>query len=351
MFVIEHWKGVLILIFLLIAGFIFAIYMYLNRLDESDCQEAKEHNTVERWQFYLNDHPNGDCVNDAKEALIAIPKQKEEAAYQTAKEQNTEESWESYIREYPDGDHTNDAKEALTAFQKQKDETACKKAEENNGYGWKNYLKEFPKGVCADKAKTRLEELKQQRGISCTQDKPCKDLKTGLMWSNKSNKKQQWRDAIDDCEKLSQDGYSDWRLPDIDELRTLIQHCHKTQANGSCKVSAKNECLKSDCWYPESSCSCSPDENERYSRLEDVEIFWSSSLRSDGQNFAWYVDFSKGYIDAKNSDTKLDFRCIRGFIDEPQPVEKDNKPSEEETPEKPAAEESDNNDPQPAEAY
>ena len=313
LFVIEHWKFVLVLIAILIVGGIVTIYIYLDKQDDEACQQAKEANTIESWQAYLEDYPDGNCANEAKQAP------------------------------------------------KQIDKNACEKAKSKNKYGWKKYLEEFPEGTCADKAKSRLEELRTSSEISFTEGKPKKDLKNGFMWSDKpSNEKRTLQKAKNYCEDLIQYGYSDWRLPNIDELRTLIQYCQKTETNGECKVSEKNNCLNSDCWYPENSCSCSTDEDERYSKLEDVEEFWSSSPRADGENFAWYVDFSKGYIDAKDSNSKLAFLCIRGGsgegeqhveIEEKQPVTKENESPQEEASENPTTEESENNDLQPMETY
>lgn len=48
------------------------------------------------------------------------------------------------------------------------------------------------------------------------------DAHTGLMWSLQDNGKDiDWYEAKTFCENYSAGGYSDWRLPDIDELATL----------------------------------------------------------------------------------------------------------------------------------
>ena len=111
LFVIEHWKFVLVLIAILIVGGIVTIYIYLDKQDDEACQQAKEANTIESWQAYLEDYPDGNCANEAKQAP------------------------------------------------KQIDKNACEKAKSKNKYGWKKYLEEFPEGTCADKAKSRLEVL------------------------------------------------------------------------------------------------------------------------------------------------------------------------------------------------
>ena len=50
----------------------------------------------------------------------------------------------------------------------------------------------------------------------------CIGCKNEIQWSKKSSRKMNWVEAANYCEYLNQDGYSDWRLPNIDELRTLI---------------------------------------------------------------------------------------------------------------------------------
>ena len=51
------------------------------------------------------------------------------------------------------------------------------------------------------------------------------DSTTNLWWQDDSEVKTNskvWQDAIDYCESLSLAGYSDWRLPNINELSSLI---------------------------------------------------------------------------------------------------------------------------------
>ena len=78
-----------------------------------------------------------------------------------------------------------------------------------------------------------------------------------LQWSEKAPTKMEWYNAINYCKTLDEGGHKDWRLPNIDELKTLIQNCPKTEAGGECKVSAESGCLSSrTCRQTVRSCVC-----------------------------------------------------------------------------------------------
>jgi hypothetical protein len=48
------------------------------------------------------------------------------------------------------------------------------------------------------------------------------DLTTKLQWTTESLEKMKWEDALQYCEDLDYGGYIDWRLPNINELKTLL---------------------------------------------------------------------------------------------------------------------------------
>ncbi len=52
-------------------------------------------------------------------------------------------------------------------------------------------------------------------------DGPITCITTGMMWEQPGINQINWSDAIDHCENLSSDGFTDWRLPSMNELRTL----------------------------------------------------------------------------------------------------------------------------------
>jgi hypothetical protein len=53
------------------------------------------------------------------------------------------------------------------------------------------------------------------------------DPTTGLMWTRTdTGQKLTWQQAVDYCANLTLGGYSDWRLPEIDELAALYDPAH-----------------------------------------------------------------------------------------------------------------------------
>ncbi|MBP5406121.1 DUF1566 domain-containing protein [bacterium] len=142
--------------------------------------------------------------------------------------------------------------------------------------------------------------------LSCKNDL-CTDSSTNLMWSPKTTKYMSWDEAKDYCENLEENGYSDWHLPTISELRTLIQNCENTITGGTCQ--ATDSCLSFEC--RDTSCGgCEKTATSNYSKLGDSGDFWSSSELSD-ENGAWYICFCHADVNIGSKDTKNRLRCVR----------------------------------------
>ena len=135
-----------------------------------------------------------------------------------------------------------------------------------------------------------------------------------LQWSNKSQNTMGWYSAVKYCKELNEGGHNDWRLPDIDELRTLIKQCPKTETGGECKVNAESCCLSTACWQ-ENSCQCDRKDyfKSSYNKLDSsAETLWSSSNQFLNTNYAWVVDFSKAGLNTFKKDRfELPVRCAR----------------------------------------
>ena len=131
----------------------------------------------------------------------------------------------------------------------------------------------------------------------------------GLRWSAKKEKKI-WEEAITYCTELEEDGFSDWRLPTISELRTLIRNCDKTAPGGSCNIT--DDCTQhSICWS--SDCSGCYDAEIKTNVFGDgPNIFFWASQKDDQIEQALTIQYysgSIGYLTLNNGQGYA--RCVR----------------------------------------
>ena len=173
-----------------------------------------------------------------------------------------------------------------------------------SGYNWTG-------STCASNGSSTLPEC------SASNTGPCYDSTSHLTWSKKADTTYTWSDAGTYCDNLTEGGYSDWRLPNISELRTLIKNCSGTQMpGGSCGVidtgNSSTSCLSGSCWTENACYSCSSDSTGGHSKFGETGWFWSSSTRSDYSNYAWVVNFSSGYVDYFDKTNYYYYvRCVR----------------------------------------
>ena len=151
---------------------------------------------------------------------------------------------------------------------------------------------------------------------------PCYDSTSHLTWSAKLDSQ--------DCNNYSEGGFNYWRLPTIDELKTLIIVPNGTPKTALCQVSETNGHLTRDDWTC-STCSesctqlsdaigcdtCEHFDDGRFSKLGDSsELSSSSNFYNDASDYPigyWYVDFSRGFIfrDSYYNSTIKAARCVR----------------------------------------
>lgn len=135
------------------------------------------------------------------------------------------------------------------------------------------------------------------------------DTKTGLMWKRCSEglsgvnceegrtEQYKWDDAVKRFKDVEYAGYADWRLPTIDELKTLVQ----------CSKGVKN---KDTGWCNKG--SETPTINQQAFPNTEVTWFWSGSPYADDSDYAWYVYFGYGYSNVDYRHNNYAVRLVRG---------------------------------------
>ena len=160
----------------------------------------------------------------------------------------------------------------------------------------------------AEAKKAEAERKKQEADEAAKREQHLKGRKIGnLIWSDRLSNKMNWSSAKKYCEDLTEGGYTDWRLPNIDELRTLIQNHSGTQSGGSCPISEKAGKLA----WSDRTDGCNGIIGSNFSKLGDTDWFWSSSVHSANPYYRWLVYFYYGHVSDSNVAINNYVRCVR----------------------------------------
>lgn len=110
------------------------------------------------------------------------------------------------------------------------------------------------------------------------------DTSSGLMWQdNAVGSTMSWATAITTCEALELGGFSDWRLPNYNELYQLADRSRTNPAISPVFVNTSSS-----------------------------SVYWSATTNASDTSDAWYVDFSNG-VGYWNDETYTYYvRCVRG---------------------------------------
>ena len=170
---------------------------------------------------------------------------------------------------------------------------------------------------------------------ACTEYTIWNDPDTNLSWQDPQKDAYDYSDpglpqpdALRYCEELVIGGYDDWRLPDIDELRTLIRGNPGTMTGGDCPIhdegSPKTDMSDPACgpaldyqgpgvggcyWLPELTGTCDKDDpaDEGDRPIETV----SSTVASDDSFWVGDVLFHEGSVVFNHIYSLADVRCVR----------------------------------------
>lgn len=109
------------------------------------------------------------------------------------------------------------------------------------------------------------------------------DKSTGLVWQDDAiGSLTTWQNSIEQCENLSLGGHADWRLPNLNELTSLVD----------------------DRKYR-------PSINDVFQNTESLYYYWSSTTHAYRNSRAWSVDFDSGLQNYSSKDYDYFVRCVR----------------------------------------
>jgi len=103
------------------------------------------------------------------------------------------------------------------------------------------------------------------------------DSAAGFAWLNPVlSESLTWQKAATYCAELVLDGQSDFRLPTISELRSLVRGCDLTLPGGACRVSDSCTSAFADCAFDVCSRGCTP--GVAYKPPVEGGCFWDPAL-------------------------------------------------------------------------
>jgi hypothetical protein len=105
------------------------------------------------------------------------------------------------------------------------------------------------------------------------------DSATGLIWQKGHAAGKRWKEALEYCENLDYAGYTDWRLPNINELVSLMNYDKHIPASD----------------FPDI----------------PLEYFWSSTTAIPSSGAAWSVFIYTAQVISKNKDIFYYVKCVR----------------------------------------
>ena len=144
-------------------------------------------------------------------------------------------------------------------------------------------------GTVGDLGKTNTQYTRCVRGANTTRsftdngDSTVTDTKTRLVWQKTHGSQRNQTASLTYCENLTLGSLSDWRLPNIKELGSIVD------------LSVRLPSIDGTA-FPNTSAGG----------------YWSSTTRTDEGSYASFVDFSNGGQDTEGKTRSNSVRCVRG---------------------------------------
>ena len=149
----------------------------------------------------------------------------------------------------------------------------------------------FRYGYISKVSKTNSNHVRAVRGaqknaslIANDDDVTVTDTTTGLMWQKAEAGDMSWDAALAYCETLELAGYDDWRLPNYNELLSIVDY-------------EKAE------W---------PSINTDFFQDAKAFAYWSSTTYADDTDSAWNINFNSGSVYGGSKSANYYVRAVRG---------------------------------------
>ncbi|WP_447549583.1 Lcl C-terminal domain-containing protein [Vibrio cholerae] len=249
---------------------------------------------------YIKNYPQG--------KFISVVKDRQEEYY--ANKAKTPEGIKDYKERYPEGKFISLMPERLEDYYYSKVISVVSATK---------YMELYPNGRYYKEVSDKRESLRLiNKRYFDNLDGTVTDKKTGLVWMrcslgqrwdgktcNGEAKEYKWRDAI----KLNHNfaGSTDWRLPTVDELETLVLcsagRTPSVRPNGEYVRDTNGLCLGDNYQKPTINITAFPNTPDSW--------YWSSSPYALDSSGAWYVGFYGGGVYGYDKDSYCHVRLVR----------------------------------------